>query len=143
LINRVNSLTHLGKVLLVRDHSEMPVFESNMMRFRLSDGVAPQYAELYLQSSEGRARLIKGAKWAVNQASINQRDVRECPFPLPPLAEQHRIVAEADRRLSLIRVAEAQVTANLARAQRLRQSILQSAFSVPQVPSKIDSMSRI
>lgn len=33
------------------------------------------------------------------------------------------------RRLSLIRVAEAQVDANLARAQRLRQSILQAAFS--------------
>ena len=40
-----------------------------------------------------------------------------------------RIVAEADRRLSLIRVAEVQVAANLARAQRLRQSILQAAFS--------------
>ena len=40
-----------------------------------------------------------------------------------------RIVAEADRRLSLIRVAEVQVAANLARAQRLRQSILQAVFS--------------
>jgi type I restriction enzyme S subunit len=131
LINRVNSLTHLGKVLFIRGHSEMPVFESNMMRLRLGARVVPRYAELYLQSSEGRARLIKGAKWAVNQASINQRDVRECSFPLPPLAEQHRIVAEADRRLSLIRVAEAQVTANLARAQRLRHSILQAAFASP------------
>jgi type I restriction enzyme, S subunit len=51
------------------------------------------------------------------------------PLSIPPLAEQHRIVAEADRRLSLIRVAEAQVAANLARAQRLRQSILQAAFA--------------
>ena len=42
-------------------------------------------------------------------------------------ADQSRIVAEADRRLSLIRVAETQVAANLARAQRLRQSILQAA----------------
>lgn len=131
LVNRVNSLTHLGKTLLVRGQAEMPVFESNMMRMRLTPAVLPEYAEFYLQSTEGRARLIKGAKWAVNQASINQRDVRACPFPLPPLAEQHRIVAEADRRLSLIRVAEAQVDANLARAQRLRQSILQAAFDTP------------
>ena len=42
-----------------------------------------------------------------------------------------RIVAEADRRLSLIRVAEAPVAANLARAKRLRQSILQAAFAMP------------
>ena len=62
---------------------------------------------------------------------INVRDVKRFAIPLPPLAEQHRIVAEADRRLSLIRVAEAQVNANLARAQRLRQSILQAAFRTP------------
>ena len=58
-------------------------------------------------------------------------DVERLPIPLPPLAEQHRIIAEADRRLSLIRRAEAQVGANLARAKRLRQSILQAAFAQP------------
>ncbi len=58
-------------------------------------------------------------------------DVEGLRIPLPPLAEQHRIVAEADRRLSVIRVAEAQVAAILARAQRLRQSILQAAFAAP------------
>ena len=57
--------------------------------------------------------------------------MRAIAVPLPPLAEQHRIVAEADRRLSLIRGAEAQVSANLARAKRLRQSILQAAFAAP------------
>ena len=62
---------------------------------------------------------------------INVRDVKRFAVPLPPLAEQHRIVAEADRRLSLIRGAEAQVGANLARAKRLRQSILQAAFAQP------------
>lgn len=65
------------------------------------------------------------------QKNINLEVLQSVAIPLPPLAEQHRIVAEADRRLSLIRVAEAQVAANLARAQRLRQSILQAAFAAP------------
>ena len=59
-------------------------------------------------------------------------------MPLPPLAEQRRIVAEVDRRLSVIQQAEAAVEANLARAERLRQSILKQAFSgklVPQDPN--------
>ena len=60
---------------------------------------------------------------------INVRDVKRFAVPLPPLPEQPRIVAEADRRLSLIRGAAAQVRANLARAKRLRQSILQAAFA--------------
>jgi type I restriction enzyme S subunit len=57
---------------------------------------------------------------------------------LPPLAEQHQIVAEVERRLSIVAGAEAQVDANLRRADRLRQSILKQAFSgqlVPQDPN--------
>ena len=59
------------------------------------------------------------------------------PIPLPPLAEQRRIVADVERRLSVIQQAEATVEASLARAERLRQSILKQAFSgklVPQDP---------
>ena len=57
--------------------------------------------------------------------------------PLPPLTEQRRIVAEVERRLSVAQQAEATVEASLARAERLRQSILRQAFSgrlVPQDP---------
>lgn len=48
---------------------------------------------------------------------------------LPPLAEQRRIVAEVERRLSVVVELEAVVFANLQRATRLRQSILQKAFT--------------
>ena len=48
---------------------------------------------------------------------------------LPPLAEQTRIVAEVERRLSVIEGLEAMVAANLQRAARLRQAVLQRAFS--------------
>jgi type I restriction enzyme S subunit len=60
------------------------------------------------------------------------------PFPLPPLAEQQRIVAEVERHMSVIQAAEAVVEANLKRAERLRQAILKRAFEgklVPQDPS--------
>ena len=68
---------------------------------------------------------------STGRRKLTKKALMTAPLSIPPLAEQHRIVAEADRRLSLIRVAEAQVAANLARAQRLRQSILQAAFSSP------------
>jgi type I restriction enzyme, S subunit len=48
---------------------------------------------------------------------------------VPPISEQNHIVAEVERRLSVIEELEAAVEANLTRADRLRQSILAQAFS--------------
>jgi type I restriction enzyme, S subunit len=59
-------------------------------------------------------------------------------LPLPPLAEQDRIVAEVERRLSIVEGIETVIQANLKRAEGLRQSILKRAFEgrlVPQDPS--------
>jgi type I restriction enzyme, S subunit len=60
---------------------------------------------------------------------IHLEDLRQDCIPLPPLAEQLRIVAEVERRLSVVEELESVVSANLQRATRLRQSILQKAFA--------------
>jgi type I restriction enzyme S subunit len=138
IINRVNSPSHLGKCLVV-EHRNLPaLFESNMMRIGLSHLVDGRYIASYLRSRAGRTRLTQNAKWAVNQASINQTDVEEVAVPLPPLAEQGRIAAEVERRLSLIDALDAAASANLKRAETLRQAILKRAFEgklVPQDPA--------
>jgi type I restriction enzyme S subunit len=54
------------------------------------------------------------------------------------LAEQRRIVAEVQRRLSVVDEMEAAIAANLKRAERLRQTIVKRAFEgklVPQDPN--------
>ena len=60
-------------------------------------------------------------------------DVERLPVPMPPMAEQLRIVAEVDRRLSLVRNVSDEVDAILTRAQSLRQATLKSAFSAKTV----------
>lgn len=55
---------------------------------------------------------------------IHLEDLRADCVPLPPLAEQHRIVTEVDRRLSTVHEVENEVEVNLKRAQVLRQSLL-------------------
>ena len=47
-------------------------------------------------------------------------------------------MAEVERRLSVVQQAEATVEASLARAERLRQSILKQAFSGKLVPQDPD-----
>ena len=64
--------------------------------------------------------------------------LEKAPIPLPPLSEQQAIVSEIERRLSVADKVEKTVTAELKRAEQLRQSILKKAFSgglVPQDPS--------
>ncbi|MFM7009359.1 MAG: restriction endonuclease subunit S [Betaproteobacteria bacterium] len=58
------------------------------------------------------------------QPNLNLSLVRAVCVPLPPLAEQIRIVAEIDRHLSIVRGVEAEIDANLKRAQALRHSVL-------------------
>ena len=63
------------------------------------------------------------------QPNLNLSIVRMIPCPLPPLIEQKRIVVEVERYFSIIEELEKVVEVNLQRAVRLRQSILQQAFS--------------
>jgi type I restriction enzyme S subunit len=65
----------------------------------------------------------------VARKTLNLEDVRIASVAIPPAAEQTRIVAEVERRLSVVDELEAVVSANLQRATRLRQSILQKAFT--------------
>lgn len=93
IINRVNSLTHIGKSMLVPFMREYPVFESNMMRIRISEEapLAPEYLAAVLQAGPARRHFRKVAKPAVAQASINQDDVRAVALVLHPKPVQRRI----------------------------------------------------
>lgn len=73
-------------------------------------------------------RLIDRVAVGSGVKHLRVGDVERIAVPLPPLAEQNRIVAELDRRLSIVREVEAEVDANLRRAQALRQEVLSRKF---------------
>lgn len=108
-----------------------------MMVFRLGENASAKYYELVLNSLVFRSQYIKQITGTASP-HLNIWDIRILGIPLPPFAEQHRIVEEVERHLSVIAVLEASVEANLRRAERLRQSILKRAFEgrlVPQDPN--------
>ena len=100
-----------------------------------NDPVITKFIEFFIRTErEGLERFAP----ATAQKNINLKVLSDLVVSLPPLAEQHRIVAEVERRLSVIQQTESAVEANLTRAERLRQSILKQAFSgnlVPQDPN--------
>ena len=71
-------------------------------------------------------------------SAISKSQIENLLFPLPPLPEQHRIVEEIERRLSIADATEKIIDQCLKQAERLRQSILKTAFEgklVPQDPN--------
>lgn len=138
VINRVNSMTHLGKSLNIDDRLDGVLFESNMMRLRLSNHMDAVYVSYYLGSDIGRSRLIRDAKWAVNQASINQQDVKRTPIPVSSQAEQKIIAEILQRQFDAIDNQFAAIDLGLKQSAAQRKNILKAAFSgqlVPQDPN--------
>jgi type I restriction enzyme S subunit len=113
VLNRVNSIDFVGKSILIQKLSEPMVFESNMMRFRLDENLAdPRFIVAYLNSNSALQHLRTKAKRAVQQASVNQADVKSVPIPLPPMEEQKvvgDILGLVDRRLELERNAKSKL----------------------------------
>ena len=93
-----------------------------------------RFLSICLRSESILAWAVQRAKATAGQFNLTLEICRDLPLPIPPLAEQHRIVAEVERRLSLVQEVEATVAANLKRAERLRQSILKRAFEGRLVP---------
>lgn len=129
LINRVNSIEYLGKCAHVKMLCEDVVFESNIMRFSIdTTKISPEYLTLFLCSAAGIKELRKNAKLAVNQASINQTDVKNCKLTLPTLTEQAEIVRRVEQLFAYAATIEKQVNSALTRVNSLTQSILAKAF---------------
>ncbi|MBS1561146.1 MAG: restriction endonuclease subunit S [Bacteroidetes bacterium] len=86
VINRVNSIEYIGKSALIPKLTEDTVFESNIMRLRVdSEQVIPEFLISLLQDRHIKAQIAGRAKKAVNQASINQKDVHSLIVFIPPI----------------------------------------------------------
>jgi type I restriction enzyme S subunit len=129
LFNRTNSAELVGKTAVFKDTPHPCSFASYLIRVRFGSGCVPDFVSYFINSVFGRAWIADVVSQQVGQANVNGTKLQALAIPLPPLAEQTRIVAEVERRLSVVEELESLVTANLQRATRLRQSILQKAFT--------------
>jgi type I restriction enzyme S subunit len=74
-----------------------------------------------------RSELVAAGQGGA-QPNISQAIVRRVHVPVPPLAEQHRIVAEVEERLSQIEALRAAIERAQRRALTLRRAMLERAF---------------
>ena len=132
------SPSQIGRMAIWKGDIEDCVHQNHIIRARSYREIVPQYIEYYWNSPIGASEVSKVASSTSGLYTLSVSKVSDLTIPLPPLAEQRRIVAEVERRLSVVQQAEATVEASLARAERLRQSILKQAFSGKLVPQDPD-----
>jgi type I restriction enzyme S subunit len=137
------SKVHPGDVLVVRSGSVgtacvLPetVGEANCSDLVLIKRPIIDSSYLAYYINAGATAQIERGKVGVALTHFNTASVAALHVALPPRTEQHRIVAEVDRRLSVLDALDATVDANLARCARLRQSILKRAFEGRLVPAE-------
>ena len=132
LFVRYNGTKELvGVCALVNSVLELLLYPDKLIRGQVVhvSAIAPAFVALAANVGVSRQHVEELIKTTAGQQGIAGGEIKRMPIPLPPLAEQHRIVAEVDRRLSIVREVEAEVDANLKRAQALRQAVLARAFS--------------
>lgn len=124
----------LGVVRRIRTDEPFSIFVSVAL-IKPVDLSLSEYLEYALAAPQVQRQMVpKGS----GLQHIHLEDLRRDCIPIPPVAEQQRIVAEVERRLSIADQAEATIEAALVRAQGLRQALLKRAFEgrlVPQNPS--------
>jgi len=68
--------------------------QNHIFRARtLAPGLQPEWISLFTNSAAGRGYFQSKAKRTTNLASINMTELRSIPLPVPPPAEQKRILA--------------------------------------------------
>jgi type I restriction enzyme S subunit len=121
LFNNTNSQELVGKTSLVdRDYDYG--FSNHITRIRLKDDVFPGFVVFYftlLRNSGYFARIC--TRW-INQAAVNTDTLKKQAIPVPPLAEQKRIVAKVEELMGLCDELEARQQARAESRARLTQS---------------------
>jgi type I restriction enzyme S subunit len=128
LFNRTNSPELVGKTAVFRSQRNPCSFASYLIRVRFLGGIFPEFVAAFINSHFGRAWIKSVVSQQVGQANVNGTKLRGVTLPLPPLAEQHQIVAEVEARTTGIDHLEAELDRQITRSNRLRQSTLASAF---------------
>ena len=121
----------IGKVLVLPSGCQEGIINPRLIKLSLdSKLVNPNYVQLLLGSPWVKEFLFAEARGTTMDV-LNLSILRSLPVPLPPLAEQHRIVAKVDELMALCDQLEAQLTTTEADSRRLLEAVLHETLSPP------------
>jgi len=126
LFNRTNSYELVGKSARYTGHAEQATFASYLIRVRLLDALlSPVFMSLAMNAPYFRLTQIEPEiVQQCGQANFNGTKLSLCVIPLPPLAEQHRIVARINQLMVLCDSLEQQINATTEKQTELLSNLI-------------------
>ncbi|NOU13754.1 MAG: restriction endonuclease subunit S, partial [Methylococcaceae bacterium] len=124
LFNRTNSKELVGKCAIWRDAKGTFSYASYLVRFRLKDGMLPEYLWATLNSAYGKYRLMNTAKQAVSMANISPPELGRITVPLPPLPLQEKFA----RLVLQIEALRTEMYSKVNSFEALQNQVRQQAF---------------
>ena len=114
----------VGKSLLVSKLDELMVVNQRVATIKIGNYAEPKFIHSLIKSSTIQS-IINIAKNSTND-NISMGQIAGFPIPLPPLEEQHRIVAKVDELMALCDELEAQTENSLSSHQTLVDTLLET-----------------
>lgn len=129
LVSEGQSPHLVGQSAIYRGGIDGLCFQKTLHRFRpVPGGPCSKFAQVVFRANVRLGVYKKVAPITTNIAHLTLEKFQASRFPLPPAAEQERIVSEVERLFSVAAAVEQEANQELARLGRLRQCILKWAF---------------
>ena len=116
-----------GKSFLIKNPPRA-VFASYLIRLRLNEIATPEFVYLFLQSNDYWNQVWRSARGGA-QPNVNAKLLGNITFPLPPIAEQKRLVAILNDRFSTIETIRKAIEDQLEAINALPATLLRQAFN--------------
>ena len=125
LIQRGNTLEYVGVSAIYHGDSNYYIYPDLMMKIHLSKHLSLGYIHLSMSSEQCRNFLRDRASGTSGtMPKINQETLKNLPIPIPPLAEQHRIVAKCDQIMTLCDNLEKQIDETNSKKTNLLNAVM-------------------
>ena len=112
--------------LFLQDTLAIP--SAYLIRIRFLPTIAPQFGLLYLRSPLGQSLLGLNTT-SVGVPNVSATKMALFPLPLPPIDEQHRIVAKVDQLMALCDQLKKRLTQALQINEQLASTLVEQAVA--------------
>lgn len=130
MVRSNGSLSIVGRPALVEAHAVGFCYAGYLVRVRPSvNHVNPRYLLHMLNAAYVRDQIEIPIRTTVGLKNVNTTELGILTIPLPPLAEQQRIVAKVDELMALCDKLKAQLTTTQTESRRLLEAVLHEALA--------------